>query len=82
MMNRWLVQVGLWLAKLGGWMPPSPEPMLSTARDLVREQQARWPERDSEAKRAAVYRALVNTYPAASKRELSRAIEEAVCLDC
>lgn len=82
MMAQWLIRIGLWLARLGGWMPPSPEPMLSTARELVREQQVRWPDRDGETKRAAVYRSLLNIYPAASRRDVSRAIEEAVCLDC
>lgn len=82
MIKRWLVRFGLWLARVNGWMSPTPEPMLSTARQLVVEQNTRWPERDSETKRASVYRSLINIYSTASKRELSRAIEEAVCLDC
>lgn len=59
-----------------------PEDLVREARIRVREQDDRWPERESETKRAAVYRVLTNSFPDASKRDVSRAIEEAVCLDC
>jgi len=79
MMKKLLIRLSLWVARKCGWMPPSPEPMLSTARALVAEQNSRWPDRDGETKRASVYRSLINTFPTASKRDISRAIEEAVC---
>jgi hypothetical protein len=82
MIKRWLIRFGLWLARANGWMPPSPEPLLTTARELVQEQQRRWSLRAGETKRASVYRSLMNIYPTASRREISRAIEEAICLDC
>ena len=82
MMKRWLIFFGLWIAKLGGWNSPIPDDVLEFARDLVNEQQTEWPERDSETKRASVYRSLVNAFPKEAKRTLSLAIEEAICLDC
>ena len=83
MINRWLIQFGLWIARLGGYTQPSiPADLLAYAQIIVAEQAARWPERDGEAKRAVVYRQLVNVYPQYSKRLLSRVIEEAVCLAC
>lgn len=82
MINRWLVRLGLWLAKRGGWQPDIPADLLDGARICVAEQQAKWAQRDGEAKRAAVYRTLINTHPHASRRLISQAIEMALCLDC
>lgn len=59
-----------------------PDDIVREARFRVVEQNERWPEREGESKRAAVYRVLTNIFPEASKRDISRAIEEAVCLDC
>lgn len=81
MMKRLLIRFGLWLATLGGWEPVVPPDILALAREGVEEQNTRWPSRDGEAKRAAVYRTLINVYPDVSKRLISRAIEEAVCSD-
>lgn len=82
-MKRWLVIIGLWVAKLGGYSRAMvPDYVTATARKRVKEQNRRWQDRDGEAKRAAVYRSLVNEYPAVPKRILSLAIEEAVCLEC
>lgn len=82
MINKWLVKLGLWIAKQGGWCSDIPGPIMSAARRYVREQQNSWPDRDGETKRAAVYRTLVNIFPTASRRDIARAIEEAVCSDC
>lgn len=82
MIKRWLVRLGLWIAKQGGWRADISEPIMDAARQYVQEQQQKWPDRDGETKRAAVYRTLVNIFPTASRRDLARAIEEAICLDC
>lgn len=115
-MKTLLVRFGLWLAKLGGWVPPEPVEIIKTVevpvdvvtyievpveieKEVVKgpvvpqqvlelatagviEQDTRWPERDGEGKRAAVYRTLLNAFPKESKRVLARAIEDAVCSAC
>lgn len=81
-MKRWLVRFGLWLARLGGWQPSTPAHIAAYVAGCVREQHHRWPDRDGEAKRAAVYRQLTNAFPKAPKRVLAQAIEEAVCSEC
>jgi len=80
-MKTILVRFGLWLARLGGWRSSIPEHIAAYTKDAVRKQQV-WPNRDGEAKRAAVYRQLVNAFPQESKRVLAQAIEEAVCSEC
>jgi hypothetical protein len=94
MIKRWLVRLGLWLARLGGWEESEirgivkggryviPHDILDVARRAVKEQNERWNDMDGETKRAAVYRTLLNVFPGRSKRILSMAIEEAICLDC
>ena len=85
-LKSYLVRVGLWLAKCGGWQQvfitaPSDamsEDVLKLAIALVKRQDANWPDRDGECKRGQVYAQLVNTYPNQDKRMISRAIEEAL----
>lgn len=57
---------------------PVVDPLLELAIVLTKRQQANWPDRDGECKRAAVYAQMVNSYPHRSKREISRLIEEAL----
>jgi hypothetical protein len=77
LIRRWLVQVGAWLIRLGTEAPSAPT-LQELARRLVLRQNEKWPERDGECKRTAVYAQLVNTFPSTSKRAISRAIEEAL----
>lgn len=58
-----------------------PEHILNLARVSVADQRTRWPDAEGETKRAAVYRTLVNRFPKDSKRMISLAIEEALCLE-
>ena len=75
--RRWMVQLGAWLIRHGTEAPSAPT-LQELASRLVRRQNEKWPERDGECKRTAVYAQLVNTFPGTSKRVLSRAIEEAL----
>ena len=77
MMRRWALRLGAWLIRLGTEAPSAPT-LPELAGRLVRRQNENWPDRDGECKRAAVYAQLVNTFPDTSKREISRAIEEAL----
>lgn len=85
MIQRWCRQLGAWLIRIGGGRTPilayADWDVVEHARQLVAMQERRWPDRDSEAKRAQVYMQLLNLYPTLSKRSVSLAIEEAVCLD-
>lgn len=81
--KRWMVWVGTWLVRMGSW-PPDPTPadaLRDLAVILTKRQDEHWPERDGECKRAAVYAQLTNTFPDRNKREVSVAIEEALCGD-
>lgn len=80
-LRQLLVRFGLWVARLGGWRSDIRADVIDFARHCIAEQQARWPERDGEAKRAVVYRQLTNAFPSEPKRVLSRAIEEALCFE-
>jgi hypothetical protein len=63
----------------GGRVPDGPEnPLLDRARILVQEQNQRWPDRDGEAKRHQCYARLVKEFPTRAKREIARAIEDAL----
>lgn len=81
--KRWCVKVGLWLAAFGGYSSIVPsdsmaEDVLRLAITLTARQNANWPDRDGECKRATVYAELTNIYPRHSKRMISQAIEEAL----
>ena len=86
MIRRWLVTLGLWLAHLGGWTLPFPEPCrrlhatspyLDTAR-LIHAEVERQQMHNGEQKRHAALRAMLNRHPEARERDLALAIELAV----
>ncbi len=55
-------------------------PLLMLAISLTKRMDTNWPEADGQFKRDNVYAQLINTFPDRSRREISRAIEEA--LEC
>lgn len=79
MIKRWLVRLGAWLVYTcsDGLIKKTPS-LPELARILTARQDANWPDRDGECKRAAVYAQLVNTFPDINKRVISRAIEDAL----
>lgn len=77
--------IAAWLRRLADRLDPpvapvAPDlgPLLARAVALVAEQEARWPDRDGEAKRHQVYAALIKAFPGESKRVIARAIEDAL----
>ena len=54
------------------------DPLQKLAKRLVTRMNENWPDTDGEFKRAQVYAQLVNTFPERSKRDVSRAIEDAL----
>lgn len=58
--------------------PDDASPLLQRARVLAQEQDAKWPDRDGEAKRHQVYSRLLKEFPTRAKREIARAIEDAI----
>lgn len=83
MMKRWLITLGLWLARLGGWhtptcplphLPPLSYDLLKRAGTLITEQE-QFADRSGEAKRHQVYARLLKEYPNRSKGDLAFAIE-------
>lgn len=88
MIKRWMVQLGEWLIYMGsepGTVTgsdndyPEDDPLYDLACVLTAQQERNWPERDGECKRAAVYQQMTNSYPWRKKRDVSRAIEDALC---
>lgn len=80
MIKRWMVGLGEWLVYMGREpVEGGNDALLDLARILTARQDKSWPDRDGECKRAAVYQQLTNSYPLRSKREVSRAIEDALC---
>lgn len=87
MIHRWLVVLGLWLARRGGWVAPfsvvlpAPplvaEALLVSARRLYSEIE-RQAFHNGEQKRHAALRAMLNLHPEAKERDLGLAIELAV----
>ena len=83
--KKLLVRLGHWLIRVGSEAPvvvppvaPAIDPMRELAKVLTARQNEKWPERDGECKRAAVYGQMVNSYPDRRKRDISRAIEDAL----
>ena len=77
--------IASWLRRLADYLDPplipaAPDlgPLLARAVALAAEQDARWPDRDGEAKRHQVYAALIKAFPGESKRVIARAIEDAL----
>ena len=79
MMKFWKQLFGMNQAPIPVPVQPEEDPLLVLAITLTKRQDEHWPERDGECKRAAVYAQLTNTFPDRSKREVSRAIEDALC---
>jgi len=74
-----LLVVAVWLVQRR--MTPKEvvvDPILARARVLTAEQDERWGDRDGEAKRHQVYSRLIKEFPDRQKRELARAIEDAL----
>lgn len=75
--KQWLVRFGQWLVYT--FSEPIEEDSLTIlARKLTIRMNDNWPLTDGEFKRAKVYAQLINTFPNRSRREVSRAIEEAL----
>ena len=82
-LKRWLVRIGLVIARWGGYtwtVPPIVESvLLPRTQQLVREiEQTAAPGTSGEYKRHTVYARLAKEYPKLSKRDLGLAIELAV----
>lgn len=85
-MNKFLVKLGLWLARAGGWqaviVPSLPIACEAAQLYVVRATELTVLEdaRDSsgESKRHQVYARLLKDYPEARKRHLALAIELAL----
>lgn len=76
-------QLAVWLHALATWIAPAPvavfrDPIVELARRLCALQEANWPERSGESKRHQVYAQLLKDFPSASRRDISRAIEDAL----
>jgi len=86
-MTTWLVRFGLWLASLGGWVPPICDrahapatPMLISARIWTAWAEETFPGTSGEHKRHQVYARLLRIYPDAPRRDVALAIELALQL--
>ena len=88
MMRRWLVHIGLWLARLGGWEPPAPvpfghsetlglDPALIASTHLMTEQTGKMGG-SGEYRRREALRALMNRHPEAKERDIAFAIEAVI----
>ena len=82
-LRAWLVIVGLWLARLGGWAPPTftemvSSELLASARMFIPHVRARFRGESGEFKRAQVLRGLLNRHPGALERDCALAIEIAL----
>lgn len=85
MIKRWMVVIGLWLARKGGWEEVQPLPLLpvpldqaifASAQLLVA--QAEGMKVSGEYRRREVLRGLMNRHPDATVKDLALAIELAV----
>lgn len=88
----WLVRIGLWLAKVGGWAPvpipppPPPCPLLHLPADsqvelvraIVQDITERYPESPGPVKAREALRVLLNVRPGARERDLNLLIELAL----
>lgn len=89
-LRGYLVVVGLWLARLGGWQEterlieklvdrfPINDEILVSARMLVAHVEKNFAGHSGEFKRSQVLRALMNRHPGVAERDLSLHIEAAV----
>ena len=85
-LRAWLVILGLWLARLGGWEPPRPAPvtdlvapeLVASARMFVAHVEEHFRGQSGEFKRAQVLRGLLNRHPGAKERDCALAIEVGV----
>jgi hypothetical protein len=82
----WLVQVGLWLAGLGGWTPtpactqphlPSDE-QVAMVKTIVADVAARFTDHSGAFKAREALRVLLNLRPEAKTRDLNLLIELAL----
>jgi hypothetical protein len=79
MFKRWLVIVGLWLARHGGWTPSIPilpDEVLASAK-LITTQTEALPA-GGEFKRREALRALMNRHPLTAIKDLALSIELAL----
>ncbi len=78
-----IVAFGLWIARMGGWVPlrademASPE-LAASARMFVAHVQRGFTGQSGEFKRSQVLRAMMNRHPEATERDIALAIELAV----
>lgn len=78
-MRRWLAWYLRAAAERLDPPPPDRHELLDLrVRELIDEQDARWPDRDGEGKRHQVYARLIKDFPDARKRDLSLAIESVI----
>jgi len=69
-----------WLRRLAAWIDvPAPlDALAERSYFLVRHQESQNPHSAGESKRHQVYARLIKEFPTRSKRELARAIEDAL----
>ncbi|MBI3938181.1 MAG: hypothetical protein HY323_14480 [Betaproteobacteria bacterium] len=85
MMRQWLVRLGLWLARRGGWTVPVcsrlhvPEAaLMEAAAPLVAWAETTFPGTSGEHKRHQVYARLLRAHPDAPRHVVALAIELAL----
>lgn len=78
--ERWRILIATWLRRLADRLdlPPIEDGLVCEARALCALQDRDWPDRSGEAKRHQVYAALLKLFPSRTKREISKAIEDAL----
>jgi hypothetical protein len=83
MITQWLVRMGLWLAKKGGWTPDPcarahadvKTDVYESAQLLMDQVDAGFPYASGEFKRREVIRAMMNRHPSLRTRELALTLE-------
>lgn len=83
MIKRWLVRVGLWVARLGGWQPCTaphlPEDaQIELARQIVHDVETRVGPAPGPVKAREALRCLLNLRPEAKVSDLNLLIELAL----
>jgi len=76
--KRWLVGVGLWLARLGGGRPWPDDAQIALTRQIVADIEQRFPEAPGPVKAREALRVLLNLRPAAKVKDLNLLIELAL----
>lgn len=83
MIKRWLVRVGLWIARQGGWRPCAAphlpdDAQIALARHIVQDVEMRFGASPGPVKAREALRCLLNLRPAAKVSDLNLLIELAL----